>query len=172
MHLGMADGWEWYSVEERAFNEKFTSNWWREKEEEGYYLVPDAQGKTVRDLTKEEGKGMWNDMPLGLKPKSINTRILVDDVKKVVNFEREEGKEDVQVISHDEPGMFLCGFIFYESLATARRRGLNTRVLFCHVPGWTDTKRLQRGADFVCAVVGAVCRQINPAAPEQIMYPK
>jgi len=28
VHLGMANRWEWYSVKERAFNERFTSNWW------------------------------------------------------------------------------------------------------------------------------------------------
>ena len=169
----MADIWEWYSVEERAYNERFTSNWWGGREEGGYYLVPDARGETVRDITIDGGKGKWDDMPLGLKAAGVNVRIVVDDVRKVVNFEREEeGKERVDVISHDEAGNYLCGFVFYESLATCRKRGLSTRVLFCHVPGWKDRKRLERGADFVCAVIGAVCRQINPASPEQIMYPK
>lgn len=174
----MADGWEWYSVEERAFNERFTSDWWDEEAEKGYYLLPDLAGKTVRDITKEEGKGMWDDMPLGLKAAKLSLRILVDDVKKVVNYdpEAEESgkgrKMKIDVISHDEAGNFGCGFIFYESLATCRRRKLNTRAVFCHVPGWKEPERLERGADFVCAVIGAVCRQINPAYPEQIMYPK
>ncbi|KAE9372001.1 peptidase C15, pyroglutamyl peptidase I-like protein [Stipitochalara longipes BDJ] len=179
VHLGMANRWEWYSVEERAFNEKFTSDWWCQQEADvGYYMVPDAAGKTVKDISKEEGKGMWDDMPLGLKAAGVNVRIIVDDVKKVVNFESEEErrkekeKVKIDVISHDEAGNFGCGFIFYESLATCRRRKLNMRVLFCHVPGWSDSERLERGADFVCAVIGAVCRQINPSSPEQIMYPK
>ena len=179
IHLGMADGWEWYTVEERAFNEKFTSNWWGELvAAEGYYMIPDAKGETVKDISKEGGKGMWDDMPLGLKAAGVNVRILVDDARKVVNFETDEErgkgekKEKVDIISHDEAGNFLCGFIYYESLATVRRRKLNTRVLFCHVPGWAEPERLERGADFVCAVAGAVCRQINPASPEQIMYPR
>jgi pyroglutamyl-peptidase len=189
VHLGMADPWEWYSVEERAFNERFTSDWWKEREaDEGYYMVPDAVGKTVRDIPEEGGKGMWDDMPLGLKAAKVNVRILVNDVKKAVNYEEVDGRENgklgeeekrkpkekmkIDVISHDEAGNFGCGFIYYESLATCRRRKLNTRVVFCHVPGWTEPERLERGADFVCAVIGAVCRQINPSYPEQVMYSK
>jgi pyroglutamyl-peptidase len=174
VHLGMADVWEWFSVEERAFNERFTSDWWGAQEEDGYYLIPDAEGKTVRDISKKGGKGMWDDMPLGLKAAGLGVRILVDDVKKVVNYEAGEagkgkGKMKIDVISHDEAGNYACGFIYYESLATCRRRKLDTKVVFCHVPGWKEEERLERGADFVCAVIGAVCRQIIPPLPEQVI---
>jgi pyroglutamyl-peptidase len=135
-------------------------------------VVPDAEGKTVRDISKKGGKGMWDDIPLGLEAAGLNIRIFVDDVKKVVNYETDDkgkGKEKIKVdvISHDEAG-YACGFINYESLATCRRRKLNTRVVFCHVPEWKEEEeeeeeeRLERDADFVCAVVGAV-RSIFPS---------
>lgn len=168
VHLGMADGWEWYSVEERVFNERFTSNWCGADEAEvGYYMHHDAEGKTVRDIGEKVGKGMWDGMPLGLKAAGVNVRIVVDDVRKVVNHEAGEEHEDngkkkmkVDVISNDEAGNYGCGFIFYESLVTCWKRKLKTRVVFCHVPGWKEPERLGRGADFVCSVIGAVCRQV------------
>jgi len=74
----------------------------------------------------------------------------VDDVKKVVNYEtnnkgkgkgrgKEKEKIKVDVISHGEAG-YACGLINYESLATCRRRKLNTRVMFCHVPEWKEER--------------------------------
>jgi hypothetical protein len=36
-----------------------------------------------------------------------------------------------------------------------------TKVVFCYVPGWEDSERLERGADVTCAIVGAVCIQIR-----------
>jgi pyroglutamyl-peptidase len=139
-------------------------------------IVPGAEGKTVRDISKKGGKGMWDDIPLGLKAAGLDVRIFVDDVKKIVNYETDnkgKGKEKIKVdvISHDGAG-YACGLIYYESLANCRRRKLNTRVVFCHVPEWKEEEeRLERGADFVCAVVGAVYRQITPSFPDQVIYP-
>ena len=56
VYLGMANEWEVYSVKERAFSERFSSDWWHEREEGGYYLVPDADGKTGGDIV-EVGRG-------------------------------------------------------------------------------------------------------------------
>lgn len=79
-------------------------------------IVPDAEGKTVRDISKKGGKGMWDDIPLGLKAAGLNVRIFVDDVKKIVNYETDnkgkgKGKEKIKVdvISHDGAG-YAGGF--------------------------------------------------------------
>jgi pyroglutamyl-peptidase len=55
---------------------------------------------------------------------------------------------------------------------TCRRRKLNTSVVLCHVPGREGPERLERGANLVCAVIGAVYRQVDPACPEQVLYRK
>ncbi|TAQ87724.1 hypothetical protein B7494_g3944 [Chlorociboria aeruginascens] len=137
VHLGMADGWEWYSVEERAFNERFTSSWWStrygEEEKEGYYLFPDDAGKTVRDISGR-GKGIWDEMPMGLESR-VNVGKVVRDVVSVLNDESETSvqggeKLKVDVIPHFEAGFYGCGFIYYESLATCRERGLHTKSSF------------------------------------------
>jgi pyroglutamyl-peptidase len=166
IHIGMANGWNFYSVEERAFREGMTSTWWSPIEEEkGYYMIPDDVGKVVKDISEEGGKGMWEGMPMGLATK-VNVQRVVADVMRVVNFrddKEKKGKQkiQVQVAPHFEAGSYMCGFIYYESLATIRKRKLDTKVMFCHVPGWEDSERLERGADVICAVIGAICKQIQ-----------
>ena len=84
------------------------------------------------------------------------------DAMSVVNLQEEGNKNiQVQIAPHFEAGQYLCGFLFYESLATVRKRRLDTKVIFCHVPGWEDSERLERRADAICAVIGAVCKQIQ-----------
>ncbi|KAH7413381.1 hypothetical protein BKA64DRAFT_660914 [Cadophora sp. MPI-SDFR-AT-0126] len=157
VHLGMADGWEWYTVEERAFKEGMSSTWWGESAKEGYYMVLDDAGETVLDI-KGEDEGMWKGSPMGLVT-GVDVEKVVGDAKRAVNAEDEE-KLKIQIIPHFEAGNYGCGFIYYESLATCLKRKLDTKVVFCHVPGWRDEMRLKRGADVVCAIIGAICDQI------------
>lgn len=161
----MADGFEWYTVEERAFNEDFKSDWWGPLEQfAGYYLIPDDAGKTVRDIGDGEGKGMWKGLPMGLSAR-VDIGVVAREAQRTVNTptSKEDGEEKIKVavVPHFEAGSYGCGFIYYESLATCFTRGYGTKVLFCHVPGWRDPERLQKGADVVSAIIGAVCLQIS-----------
>lgn len=161
VHLGMADGWEWYTVEERAFKEGMSSTWWGESAETGYYMVLDDKGETVLDI-KGEDEGMWDGSPVGIMS-GLDVEKAVGDAKRAVNSETDNaGKEKMklQIIPHFEAGNYCCGFIYYESLATCLKRNLDTKVVFCHVPGWRDEERLERGADTICAIIGAICKQI------------
>ena len=66
LHLGMADGWEWFTIEQLAFNEKFTSDFWGPViARDGYYMVLDDLGKTVKDIEEDEGRGVWMTCQLG-----------------------------------------------------------------------------------------------------------
>ncbi|KAL2066653.1 hypothetical protein VTL71DRAFT_2725 [Oculimacula yallundae] len=158
VHLGMADGWEWYTVEERAFKEGMSSTWWSERAKSGYYLVPDDTGKTVLDITGKDA-GMWEGSPMGIMTRLNVDKVVADAKSSLIsdNVKQKEvlgdGKElDVQIIPHFEAGNYCCGFIYYESLATCLKRKLDTKVVFCHVPGWRDEKRLKRGADVLIKV--------------------
>ena len=70
-------------------------------------------------------------------------------------------RSKLNVIPHFEAGFYCCGFVYYESLATVRRRNIDADVLFTHVPGWRDAERLERGVDAICAIIGAACKQIE-----------
>ena len=48
---------------------------------------------------KKGGKGIWDDIALGLEAAGLNIRIFVDDVKKVVNHETDDkgkGKKKIK----------------------------------------------------------------------------
>ncbi len=118
----------------------------------------------------KEGKGCWDGMPLGLSA-SVDIAQVVKDARKVANAEcdnvaqksgdgENKTKKKVDVVSHFEAGWYGCGFVYYESLATCLKRGLSTKVVFCHIPGWRDEESLERGADVVSAVIGSICNQI------------
>ena len=126
IHLGMADGFDNYLVEKSA---------WREgtirKVEGGppyplaYYTWPDDAGKTAADL----GPCPWTE-----------PQLFTDATEYLA------GPGQL----HPDPGNYVCGFVAYESLAL-RKPG--TRVLYCHVPGWTDEAGLQRMTEFVCGMI-------------------
>ena len=169
VHLGMADGWEWYTVEERAFREGMSSTWWGESARNGYYMVLDDAGKTVLDI-KGKDERMWEGSPMGLAT-SVHVDRVAGDAKRALNTEcisqqeKPDDEENVelkfQVIPHFEAGNYCCGFIYYESLATCLKRQLDTKVVFCHVPGWRDERRLKKGSLAICAIIGAICAQIR-----------
>lgn len=121
----------------------------------GYYHILDDVGKTIKDITDAEGKGIWKDMPLGLGP-TFDVDQAIDDASRLLTTK----SDPIAVVSHEEPGNYCCGFIYYESLAQRRARKMTTRVMFTHVPGWKDSARLENGAETICAVIGSVCKQI------------
>src|SRR5687768_14175005 len=104
-----------------------------------------------------------------------------DNTESVRCQEKTDGEEKerlkVQIIPHFEAGNYCCGFLYYESLATCLKRKLDTKVVFCHVPGWRDEARLKRGIDAICAIIGAICAQISkgkdmyPGPPPLPLYP-
>ncbi|ROW14831.1 hypothetical protein VPNG_03674 [Cytospora leucostoma] len=161
VHLGMADGFRAYTVEERAFNQRMSSNWWSDQlgQNTRYYLIPDDAGRTVEDITEDEGKDLWRDAPTGLAAEVDVSRVANDAVRAVNSLGEE--KKVVSIVPHFEAGPFGCGFIYYESLATCRKRKLGTKVVFSHVPSWKDEPSLQRGAEAICAIIGAVCKQVE-----------
>lgn len=167
LHLGMADGWEWFTIERYAFKEGFSSDFDTSLGlKKGYYTMLDDAGKTVEDITKEEGKGIWDALPFGLAP-NIDVDRAVQEVKILLNNEYDDmvaisvSKRNPDVIAHHEAGAYCCGFIYYESLASCKVRNLDTKVIFTHVPGWRDKERLAKGADAVCAIIGSACLQIS-----------
>ncbi|KAG4423436.1 hypothetical protein IFR04_003403 [Cadophora malorum] len=75
VHLGMADGWNWYTVEERAFKEGIRV----------IYMVPDDAGKTLLDI-KGKDEGMWEGSPMGLAT-AVDVEKVAGDAKRAVNTE-------------------------------------------------------------------------------------
>jgi pyroglutamyl-peptidase len=80
----------------------------------------------------EEEAMLWSDCPKRLKP-----TFDLDDVWR--RWQDQLAKEDVDARPSDDPGNFLCGFIYYASMAWYWKRaqkGKETErpVIFMHVP--------------------------------------
>ena len=188
LHLGMADGWDFYTVERFAYQEGFTSSWsGMSRSGKGYYCqIEDESGKTAEDITEAEGKGMWLNMPMGLSP-SLDVDGVVTKSMEILKVDETETTlaayeisrngidhtalqdtipsvtlgNTANVVPHHEPGCYCCGFTYYESLATALTRPKrDIHVLFTHVPGESDERSLQRGRSAVLAIIGAACVQM------------
>ncbi|KAF2156450.1 peptidase C15, pyroglutamyl peptidase I-like protein [Myriangium duriaei CBS 260.36] len=148
LHIGMAAGWDFVSVERVAFRQDFTSSWSR-GEKGVYYSSPDDAGRTAGDA----GQGPWGSLPVGLGT-------MVDVDRCVVRAREVLGKDGIEVKAHVEAGEYCCGFVYYESLANRTSRGQKRNVMFCHVPGELDERSLERARDAIVAVIVAAAEQM------------
>ncbi|KAF8609851.1 peptidase C15, pyroglutamyl peptidase I-like protein [Ceratobasidium sp. AG-I] len=85
----------------------------------------DADGKLCKDVTGVHGFGQgyegFNDV--------LETSVNVD---QIVEHLHSKGLKDTR--ASDDPGHFVCDFIYYCSLACAQKDGGWVKVLFMHVP--------------------------------------
>jgi pyroglutamyl-peptidase len=166
LHLGMADGWEWYAIDKSAWKEgtvKSVDTGRGMGPEVEYYIVPDDIGQTYRDIP---GRCPWSEeVPMQLfEGPGIDVDVLAERVEHALygHGSRKGGREArVEVRPHSDGGNYLCGFISYESAARRFVGGYEAKTMFCHVPGWRDKKRLEVGRDFVCALVGQIAADRN-----------
>lgn len=131
LHIGMAAGRKYYSLEALAHRD-------------GYQII-DVDGSIP---IKEEKHWRSAGYPEVLKPDL--------DTEKILSRWRSslQGEADVRISK--DAGRYLCDFIFYTSLALRQSQGKPKRVLFLHVPGATDPPTVQKGAMVAEALIRAM----------------
>lgn len=160
LHLGMVDGWNWYTVERSAWKKDRVfqaGNGTNIKVK--YYTIPDGIGQTIKDVPEPCPWGEEVPNQLWALP-GIDIDALASKAQKTANVML-EGKEKrrIEVRPHDDAGPYLCGFISYESLAHAFVNRYSARTLFCHIPGgeeWKTDESLELGGVFVCALISQI----------------
>jgi pyroglutamyl-peptidase len=160
LHLGMADGWEWYTIERSAWKEGTVKGVdygnGKEGEPVEYYILPDDIGQTYKNIP---GPCPWTEKVPNqlLAGPGVDIDQVAKDVQQVLNLQLgKRGEKFVEVRLHSDGGNYLCGFISYESFAQAFVNKYSAKAIFCHVPGWRDAKRLGIGRDFVCSLIGQI----------------
>lgn len=144
LHIGMASGRKHYSLERLAHRDGYS----RSPDVDGERLAPDAGSRDFGDCKH-----------------LLTTTLDYDEV--FAGWEgnlRAEGVEGVTVEESNDPGHYLCDYIYFNSLAWFARRnqqGSDGRVedrpvLFLHVPAESDGESLQKGTTATTALLRAM----------------
>ncbi|KAK2066465.1 hypothetical protein P8C59_000285 [Phyllachora maydis] len=141
LHIGMASPQPHYSIERRAHRDG--------------YVMKDVDGEFLRDQdrhARERDRWVWHACP-----HELLTDVDVDDV--LARWQRHSHGSasargaDLDLRISEDPGRFLCDFIYFSSLAHLWKAGERRRVLFLHVPCVASETDVATGKDLVIQLI-------------------
>lgn len=154
VHLGLDTGRDYFALEASA-------------PRDGYHQVPDTTRKV---FTKAEARSLW-----GKLDERLTTTVDREDVlqRMRANFVRNDGKKkappkkgdkkDGKVFAEhdvrlsDDVGTYICGFVYYTSLAWFVQHGADRRpVVFFHVPSLPTDEDLEKATKITTALIKAL----------------
>lgn len=133
LHLGLADRRAHFALERRSSSGP-------------YARVPDVDGRT---LGPDEAARLFGGLPAELRP-SFDCA----DVWRRWRDNVRDGTVDVR--PSDDPGTYLCAFVYYLSMAWFYRRGEERPVAFCHVPNLLSEEEIKTGIEVVVGLIYAL----------------
>jgi pyroglutamyl-peptidase len=133
LHLGLADRRTSFGLERRA--------------DAGPYAgVPDVDGHA---LEPEEAERLFAGVPHELRPSF--------DCADVWRRWRDNVRDQsVDLRPSDDPGKYLCAFVYFLSMAWFYRRGEDRPVVFCHLPNLFSEEEIKTGVDVVVGLIYAL----------------
>ncbi|OQO11292.1 hypothetical protein B0A48_05548 [Cryoendolithus antarcticus] len=150
LHIGMASGREWYALECQAHRDG--------------YKNPDVDGNR---LPTAHGSTEFGDCSDILTTSTAYDQIMAAWRKKA---EAQTAFGDLDVRSSDDPGHYLCDYIYFNSLAWFARKdassehanGKKRPALFLHVPADSDDASLTKGIVVTEALLRAIAESLDP----------
>ncbi|OQN99798.1 hypothetical protein B0A48_14568 [Cryoendolithus antarcticus] len=150
LHIGMASGREWYALESQAHRDG--------------YKNPDVDGNR---LPAAHGSIEFGDCSEILTTSTAYDQIMAAWRK---NVEAQTAFGDLDVRPSDDPGHYLCDYIYFNSLAWFARKGGSSEnangkkrpVLFLHVPADSDDASLKKGVAVTEALLRAIAESLGP----------
>ncbi|TQS38654.1 hypothetical protein Golomagni_00837 [Golovinomyces magnicellulatus] len=136
IHIGMAAKANFYSIERLAHRDG--------------YLMLDVDSVACPDLLERMTKGkdwIWYGLP-----EELLSDIDIDRVFSI--WQTLKPAADVRI--SNDPGRFLCDFIYYSSLAELARRSKPKKVVFLHVPEETDETSVKMGVEITVQLIKAI----------------
>jgi len=134
LYLGLAAGRTYYTLERRAPRGPYSQK-------------RDVDGAVFHDST-----GRWSDCPPSLQPTFDTDDVFRRWRRHIVGL-----AHAVDARLSDDPGNFLCGFIYYASLAWFWKRGAEERpVMFLHVPDCPTEERIEYGRKVAVGLIRAL----------------
>ncbi|OCK76180.1 peptidase C15, pyroglutamyl peptidase I-like protein, partial [Lepidopterella palustris CBS 459.81] len=161
LHLGLAAGRKFYALERGAHRD-------------GYDSIPDVDGETFPPETTPPSKscasthsGTAMDMdtdtipethsPHASLPPILNTSFNTAAVlQHCLSLLPDTNYSDVRL--SEDAGNFMCGFIYYNSLAHFYKKanGGERPVMFLHVPNLPTEEDIKSGREVACALIRAL----------------
>jgi len=114
VHIGMASGRRFYSVERRGHRDGYNM-----RDVDGEFLGDEERQKVEGD------KWIWADVP-----EELETACNIDDIWR--RWRIALPNTDVRI--SEDAGRYLCDFIYFSSLAHLEIQKEERRVTFLHVP--------------------------------------
>ena len=108
--------------------------------------MPDVDGRT---LGPEEAARLFAGLPRELRP-SFDC----DDVWRRWRDNVRDQSADLR--PSDDPGSYLCAFVYYLSMAWFYRRGEDRPVVFCHLPNLLSEEEIKKGVEVVVGLIYAL----------------
>ncbi|KAJ5670049.1 uncharacterized protein N7477_005412 [Penicillium maclennaniae] len=138
LHIGIASPRPYYSVESLAHRD-------------GYFIT-DIQGRTGF----EDGERRWKELglPPTLTPGSESGKegpYPPDD--HFLETWRSHAPPETDLRISEDPGHYLCDFIFYTSLSLALMEGQDRNVVFLHVPAASQDADIDLGRNIAMALI-------------------
>ncbi|RKF78402.1 Pyroglutamyl-peptidase 1 [Golovinomyces cichoracearum] len=136
IHIGMAVKAKFYSIERLAHRDG--------------YLMLDVDSVACPDLVERMTKGkdwIWYGLP-----EELLSDINIDRVFSI--WQTLKPAADVRV--SNDPGRFLCDFIYFSSLAELAKRCKPKKVIFLHVPEDTNETSINTGVKITVQLIKAI----------------
>ncbi|RFU31332.1 hypothetical protein B7463_g5027, partial [Scytalidium lignicola] len=144
LHIGMASGRAYYSAERLAHRDG--------------YAMRDVDGELLKDEEKKGEEFFWHGLP-----EKIETMVDVDEIWR--GWKKSLPNCDIKV--SEDPGRYLCDFIYYSSLAHLYRKNEDRRVLFLHVPVDNDPASIKVGVEVTIELIRAVVQNLKTKQAEK-----
>ncbi|KAF2084572.1 peptidase C15, pyroglutamyl peptidase I-like protein [Saccharata proteae CBS 121410] len=150
LHLGLAANRSHYAIELSSARH-------------GFARTPDVEGRRfVREDLEKEG---WDKCPERLET-SLDFEHVWEEwegqARRIPGLLREQdGEGGVEIRASDDVGSFLCGFVYFASLAWFWKRGWEEAVedrpvIFLHVPDCPGEKEIEQGVLVTEALIRAL----------------
>ena len=136
IHIGMAFGRKFYSVERRGHRD-------------GYYMK-DVNDEFLEDDERHNREGdywIWSGLP-----EEILSDTNIDDIWR--RWRTALHGLDVRI--SEDAGRYLCDFIYFSSLAYLTQKEQEKRVIFLHVPIASDEAAVKTGVDITVELIRAM----------------
>ncbi|KOS18972.1 Pyroglutamyl-peptidase 1 [Escovopsis weberi] len=147
IHIGMAGPRPVYQIEHKAHRTGYNS-----LDVDGLGLEDERDGMHGEDW-------VWNGLP-----DEIPTDLDIVDVYKRWML---HSARDMDLRISEDPGRYLCDFIYYSSLAHLLKKNRERKVLFLHVPAMASKQDISNGLELTINLIRSIAESLSAAGEKK-----